>query len=102
MLIQLLVDEVPALRTQSLDSQEAGVVVFMIVRLFTGEYRVGGDFYDSQDFPRISRGFGKRHDVGCPVILEITLRFLDAVSGANPRGTNGANVPLSQIHVKHI
>lgn len=52
MLIQLLVDEVPALRTQSLDSQEAGVVVFMIVRLFTGEYRVGGDFYDSQDFRR--------------------------------------------------
>eukprot|EP00434_Breviolum_minutum_P033714 symbB.v1.2.029833.t1/scaffold3306.1/size59376/3 len=28
---------------------EAGVVVFMIVRLFTGEYRVGGDFYDSQE-----------------------------------------------------
>ena len=92
LLIQLLVDEVPALRTQSLDSQEAGVVVFMIVRFFTGEYRVGGDFYDSQDFPRISRWTQR----------VVHRDFLDAISGANPRGTNGANVPLSQIHVKHI
>lgn len=28
---------------------EAGVVVFMIVRLCTGEYRVGGEFYSSQE-----------------------------------------------------
>lgn len=44
----------------SCDAEEAGVVVFMIVRLCTGEYRVGGEFYSSQD------RMGKSLEVGLP------------------------------------
>lgn len=33
-------------------AEEAGVVVFMLVRLCSGEYAVGGDFYDSQEITR--------------------------------------------------